>query len=287
MHAQLELAFNKVVTMLQEDPRCKGGWHYGSVTRGTDDIYSDYDPVVLVADKDFEAFAAEVPALLAKAADELLIFWGESFNDAYFKNYCSLIRIGEQLHQFDFFIINADYPEAWMCRQHCKGCTEEHIFWDRTGETAAFLSKGYRTDQELPDTVRAMDTYWFHTEMLIKYFKRKDMFKIIKNMDILFHAHVDLLLSYYDTLDWGAWESKVKLCVPEDKQQHLTSYFAKAEFHELEDAVRRSLPFFRQDAEEICVAKGIAYPGGTVQQIMSYFYRRMDSGPWESKCSQQ
>ena len=60
--------------------------------------------------------------------------------------------------------------------------------------------------------------------MLIKYFKRKDIFKLIKNIDILFHAHVDLLLYQYDTLDWGSWESKVKHCIPDDKKQHLKSY---------------------------------------------------------------
>ena len=277
MHAHLESAFNRVVELLKKDQRCKGGWHYGSVSRGEDDRFSDYDPVILVADKDFEPFAADVPGILAAAADELLIFWAESFNDGAFKNYCSLIRLGDRIHQLDFFIINADYPEAWMCRQHSKGCTREHIFFDRTGETAAYLDKGYRTDNDIPDTVRAMDTYWLHTEMLIKYFKRQDRFKIIKNMDILFHSHVDLLLSHYDTLDWGSWESKVKLCVPEEKQQHLEVYFAKARFEDLEDAVKRSLPLFKQDAEEICAARGIDYPQGTVQQIMTYFHREMDA----------
>ncbi|MBA9086626.1 hypothetical protein FHR92_003106 [Fontibacillus solani] len=108
-----------------------------------------------------------------------------------------------------------------MCRQHCKGCTRDDIIFDRTGEIAEFLDRGYRTDNYIPDPVRAIDTYWLHTEMLIKYFKRKDLFKLIKNIDVLFHAHVDLLLSHYDTLDWGSWESKVKHCVPEEKQQHL------------------------------------------------------------------
>ncbi|MEK4062516.1 MULTISPECIES: aminoglycoside 6-adenylyltransferase [Paenibacillus] len=277
MHKDLEASFNKVVEILKKDQRCKGGWHYGSISRGAEDIYSDYDPVFLVADKDFESFAADVPTVLAAASDELLIFWGESFNNEYFKNYCSVLRIGSQLHQFDFFIINADYPEEWMCRQHCKGCTRDQLIFDRAGETAAFLDQGYRTDNNLPDTVRAMDTYWLHTEMLIKYFKRKDLFKIIKNMDVLFHSHVDLLLSWYDTLDWGAWESKVKLCVPEEKQEHLKAYYTTAEFHDLEAAVKKSIALFQVDAAEICKAKGIEYPDKIAAQITAYFHNRIDS----------
>lgn len=281
MHKDLESAFDEMVEILKKDQRCKGGWHYGSISRGAEDIYSDYDPIFLVSDKDFEQFAEDAPSIFAKVSEELLIFWGESFNDEHFKNYCSVIRLGNNLHQLDFFIINADYPEEWMCRQHCKGCTRDNIIFDRDGEVAEFLDKGYRTDNHFPDPVRAMDTYWFHLEMLIKYFKRKDMFKLIKNIDTMFHAHVDLLLSQYDTLDWGSWESKVKYCVPEEKQQHLLSYFTKTEFGDVEAAVKRCITLFRQDAEEICKIKSINYPDTIAQQVISYFQKRMDSKDWE------
>lgn len=276
MHRDLELAFKRVINILKQDERCKGGWHYGSISRGADDIYSDYDPIFLVDDKDFEEFAADVPKILAKASDELLILWPENFNDAHFKNFCSVIRLGSNLHQFDFFIINAGYPEAWMCRQHCKGCTRDNIIFDRSGEVAEFLDRGYRTDNDIPDAVRAMDTYWFHAEMLIKYFKRKDMFKLIKNFDVLFHAHVDLLLSQFDNIDWGGWESKVKYCVPDEKQQHLTCYLTKADFKEMEAVIRKGMELFLLDAKEVCQVKGINYPDSIPEQVMVYFQKRMD-----------
>jgi predicted nucleotidyltransferase len=275
MHKDLEFAFNKVVEILKEDKRCKGGWHYGSVSRGASDIYSDYDPVFLVEDKDFAAFDADIPKVISEVCDELLIFWGEDFNDEHFKNYCTVIRLGNNLHQFDFFVVNQDYPNEWMCRQHLKGCTRENIIFDRTGEVAELIDRGLRTDNYIPDAVRAMDTYWFHTEMLIKYFKRKDIFKLLKNMDIIFHSHVDLLLSQYDTLDWGAWESKVRYCVPKEKQEHLMAYFAPADFKELENAMKKSMILFKQDEEEICKEKGIDYNQNIADQIIEYFNRRM------------
>lgn len=64
MHKDLVSAFGKVVDMLKCDERCKGGWHYGSFTRGEEDGYSDFDPVFLVEDRDFEAFAADAPKVL-------------------------------------------------------------------------------------------------------------------------------------------------------------------------------------------------------------------------------
>ena len=280
MHKDLEFVFQNVVKIVMEDQRCKGGWHYGSVSRNSSDIYSDYDPVFLVADKDFEQFSYDIPKILSKASDELLIFWPENYNSNYFKNHCSVIRLGNNLHQLDFFMLNSDYPEDWWCRQHLKGCTTDNIIFDRNGEVAILLERGLRTDNNFPDPVRVMDTYWFHAEMLINYFKRKDIFKLIKNIDILFHAHVDLLLFGYDTLDWGSWESKVKYCVPLEKQQHLKSYFTQPDFDDLQEAVKRGMELFRLDAEEVCKAKGILYPDRIVEQVISYFNRRMETEEW-------
>lgn len=280
MHRDLEGVFNKVIEILKKDRRCKGGWHYGSISRGESDIYSDYDPVFLVSDEDFQEFSQDVPKILSNASDELLIFWGESFNDDHFKNYCTVIRLENNLHQFDFFIINSKYIEDWMCRQHLKGCTKDDMIFDRTGEVENLLSIGLRTDNYIPDIIRTMDTYWFHTEMLIKYFKRKDIFKILKNIDILFHSHVDLMLYQYDTLDWGSWESKIKHCVPCEKQQHLKSYFSVAELSELEKAVKRSMNLFKNDSEEICEIRKINYPKNIANEVISYFNRRIESKEW-------
>lgn len=280
MHKDLEDVFNKVIDILKDDDRCKGGWHYGSISRSEQDVYSDYDPVFLVSDEYFAQFADDVPKIIGEACDELLIFWGESFNDDHFKNYCSVIRCKDNLHQFDFFVINSDYTEDWMCRQHLKGCTRKNIIFDRNGEVGELLDKKLSTDNYIPDSVRAMDTYWFHTEMLIKYFKRKDIFKLIKNIDILFHSHVDLLLSQYDSLDWGAWESKVKNCVPEDKQKHLYSYFTNADFRSLQEAIQKSMHLFRDDAEEICALKGIEYSKEIPEKVIAYFNKRINDEGW-------
>jgi hypothetical protein len=177
MHEDLTRSFNKMIEILQKDPRCKGGWHYGSVGRGISDLYSDYDPVFLVADNDFENFASDVKQIIKPVCDEVLISWPENYNSEYFKNFCNLIKINDRLHQLDFFILNADHTDNWWCRQHLKGCTRANLIFDKTGEVGALLDKGLTTDNFTPDILRCIDTYWFHIEMLIKYFKRNDIFK--------------------------------------------------------------------------------------------------------------
>ncbi|MCL1806813.1 MAG: aminoglycoside 6-adenylyltransferase [Oscillospiraceae bacterium] len=276
MNPDLIAMFEKVVTAMKTDPRCKGGWHYGSAGRGETDEWSDYDLVFLVGSDDYEAFTADIPKVLTDSSDELLIHWPENYNNDCFRTFCSIVRLGENLHQFDSFILNADRPDDWMCRIHCKGCDESNIIFDRAGETAAFLKMGYTTENYIPDTMRAIDTYWFHVQMLVKYFKRGDIFKLIKNIyEFLFRTHVDLLLSRYDTLDWGGWEPKIKRCVPEEMQRHCLAYFAPADFASLQAAVEKGIDLFEQDAKAICAFKGIDYPQNISDQVMAYFRRML------------
>ncbi|MCL2254983.1 MAG: aminoglycoside 6-adenylyltransferase [Lachnospiraceae bacterium] len=272
MNQNLVAMFEKIVTAVKADKRCKGGWHYGSVGRGEADEWSDYDPIFLVGQDDFESFSKDAAKYIANVCDELVIHWAEDYNNDCFKNFCSIVRLGNDLRQFDFFILNADRPDDWMCRNHCKGCTRENIFFDRTGETAIFLDKGYRTDNYITDTLRTIDTYWFHIQMLVKYFKRRDFFKLYKNIhDFIFQAHVGLLLSHYDTLDWGPWETKVKLSVPDEMQKHLLVYFTMADFTAIAESIMKGMAYFEQDARAICKAKGLTYPENMAVKVAEYF----------------
>ncbi|MCL2636773.1 MAG: adenylyltransferase [Oscillospiraceae bacterium] len=275
MHKDLTAAFNKMIDILNTDTRCLGGWHFGSVARDMTDEYSDYDPVFLIKSKDFESFAEDIPKLMNDISDELLICWEEGFNNDKFKNFCCAIRVGGEIHQLDIFLVNDDYQDDFMCKLHCAGCTEKNIIFEKTGEVTSLLCKDNSITNQIPDATRAVETYLFHVIMIVKYFKRGDIFKIIKNMDILFHAHVDFLLSKYDTLNWGGWESKVKHCVPAEKQEHLKAYFTSADIASLKAALRKAIELFESDTAEICKA----YPESKIHKIKAYFRDNL-----EEKC---
>jgi predicted nucleotidyltransferase len=283
VHAELTAVLDRLVTTLTEDPRVHGGWFYGSVGRGQWDELSDYDVVFLVDDADFEAVAADVPTLVAGACDELLISWPEDYNSAVFKNFCNLVRTGQTMHQLDFFMVNADHVEDWWCRQHLKSATRDNLVFDRDGRVGELLDRGLRTDDDRPDPQRCFDTYWFHAEMLIKYFLRGDAFKILKNLDFLRQSHADLLLSRYDTLDWGGWESKVKHCVPAEKQAHLLTYATTADLASMRAAVLRGMEEFDADAREVFAVAGLQYRGDVAETIRAYVVERtagVSNGVW-------
>lgn len=105
MHQDLVNGFNKMIEEIKKDNRCKGAWHYGSVSRNQSDQYSDYDPVFLVPEKHFEDFSKDVKKYISTACDEVIISWAEDYNSEVFKNFCNMIRINDKLHQLDFFIL--------------------------------------------------------------------------------------------------------------------------------------------------------------------------------------
>ncbi|QAA33419.1 hypothetical protein [Clostridium manihotivorum] len=116
--------------------------------------------------------------------------------------------------------------------------------------------------------------------MLIKYFKRNDIFKLLKNIDILFHSHVDLLLFQYDSLDYGSWETKVNHCIPMDKREHLKLYLSKADLKDLEKTIKAALVTFKQDSEDLCKSKGLNYSSRVSSQVISYFNKRISDVHW-------
>jgi len=111
--------------------------------------------------------------------------------------------------------------------------------------------------------------------MLVKYFHRGDVFKILKNLDFLRQPHADLLLSVYDTLDWGAWETKVRRCVPEDRQKHLLTYSGPPDPPSLRQAVVTGMAAFHQDAQDVFAQKGLDYPHRTAGLVRDFFLREV------------
>lgn len=275
MHKDLVKAYESLVEILKDDSRCLGGWHFGSVARNEQDIYSDYDLVFLIESSSFIDFAREIKSMLQRVSDEVLIFWAEDFNDDLFRNYCAVLKIGETLHQLDVFIVNDESAENWMTRLHSQGFTSEHIIFDRDESVKDFMAKIVPLDYEKPSLERIIDTYWFHAEMLVKYFKRRDFFKLVKNIEVLFQSHVELLVYQYNNIGFAPWESIVKSCVPQEKQENLKLYFTEPDIDKMEEGIRKCMNVFEDNAAETCKQAGVNYPKDVSKKVIADFDVKM------------
>ena len=272
MNQNLMNAFYKVVNVLKNDSRCHGGWHYGSLGRGLDDEYSDVDPIFLIKGDYFEEVAQDLPNIMKLACDNLVIFWKESYNNDELKSFGCDLEIDGKYYQFDIFIINDQKTDAWFCKWHYTDITLENIIFDSDGEVTKLISnapKGVIFERDINNIIT---TYWHHVHMVIKYFLRQDYFKLHNNFNIIMESHADLLLAKYDTITWGSWHSKIKHCVPIEKQLHLKKYFDSTNFEEMKENLKQSIEWFCEDSKSICKEKNIPYPEIFEDKIKAEYY---------------
>jgi hypothetical protein len=60
-------------------------------------------------------------------------------------------------------------------------------------------------------------------------------------------------------MDWGAWESKIKHCVPKENQEHLINYFVSTDIESYKLAIEKCIILFKNDVIEIYKEKWIDY----------------------------
>jgi hypothetical protein len=272
MNDNLMNAFYKVVDVLKNDNRCHGGWHFGSLVRGLSDEYSDVDPIFLIKGKYFEEVAIDLPNIMKMACDNLVIFWKEGYNNDELKSFGCELEIDGKYYQFDIFIINDQKIDAWFCKLHYTDITSENIIFDSDGEISKLISTAPKGTIFERDINHSIITYWHHVHMVIKYFMREDYFKLHSNFNTIMQSHIELLLAKYDNTTWGGWDSKLKLCVPVEKQIHLKKYFDSTNIDKMKENLKESIEWFCIDAKSICEEKNIPYPQIIEDKIKTEYF---------------
>jgi len=91
----LEAIYRSTVEAYRRDPRIVAGWEYGSAGKGTEDEYSDVDPVFVVRDEEYGAVHDELRPLFAGLSSRISLWWPEGFNAADIANYAILLETRE------------------------------------------------------------------------------------------------------------------------------------------------------------------------------------------------
>lgn len=275
LHPRLSEVFTRLMALLADDARCLGAWHFGSISRGLADGYSDVDPVVLVTREGYDSLVRDLPTLYGRAADRLQVIWPERYNNEFFGNYGALLAHGGELFQFDLFLMRVDRVDEHFCRVHRVGCTPEHTIFDQTGAVAALLARGPGLPPGgRPNVAYLIDTYYFHAQMSIKYLLRPDLLKLGRLLRELYQAHVDVLLAAHRQADWGSPETRIALDVPPDRAAHLLDYLAPADAPQAARQVARAIVHFGADARALCTWSGTSFPEELDRAVRASFAQR-------------
>ncbi|HHW90429.1 MAG TPA: nucleotidyltransferase domain-containing protein [Clostridiales bacterium] len=253
-------SFYNLVEMLKQDKRCLGVWYFGSVARGLEDEYSDIDAVFLIDDQYFEQVCEEFSSFIQKICDELILVWPEGFNCDELKNFQYIYKIGNDLYALDIFLLNSQKNDSWIARAHYTALKPQDIIFSKDRAVEKIIQKAPSGSTLSFGISYLIKTYFTHLNMIIKYFLRKDYFKLKKNIDVLYNIHIELLLTKYDKIVWGDYCNKINQCLPPKLQQRLKNYLPFSDLKILKKQILDCALCFAEDAQKICAERNMAYP---------------------------
>lgn len=257
MNQELKNIFDKFIDKIKSEDKILGAWNFGSEMHGKTDEYSDADVVILVngtlADTE-----QKVNSVLAEISENVLLCWEEEFNSEAIINNGYILKSNGLLYQFDVFLLNSDMIDDFMCRIHYTGLSEKDIIFDKNGDVKKLAVNSPKGDRWNDDLDRLMRTYWYHLNMAAKYLLRQDYFKLNNIFRTLYDTHASLLLSEYDSTDWGGAADKLKY-IPAKKQEHLKKYYCSINFRVNRDNIICSAEMFEHDLSEILAKHNIPF----------------------------
>ena len=255
MNQMLTEIVNDFTDIMKNTDGVSGAWIFGSDSRGMSDEFSDADIVFLAEGEQYKEISAGIEALLAKACDKVLFCWEEEFNGDSIVNNGYLIQKNGKIFQFDVFLINNDKIDDFICKIHYTNLTEKDILFDKKGLVKTLCDNSPEGNMWSGDIDGLFKTYMYHFYMTAKYLIRKDYFKLNHVMRTLFDTHASLLLTGYDSINWGGAENKLNF-IPSEKQNHLKKYCCTEDFCVNKENLLKSAEWFKQDIFDMTLKGG-------------------------------
>lgn len=280
MNQELKQIFDQSMAVLKKDPRVLGAWHFGSLAKNCADQFSDVDPVLLIKSDYFEEIDQELPRIFARFCPKIHLWLGEDFNDSSIKNYAILIET-EGLHQYDLTIVKESKVGEGMAEVFSKGCKKENIIFDKdkiVETTLDMLAQGITCEVPNPEQLRRLvEKYWLYAYIFVKYFLRKDLFKMLYLREEMRNVHFSLfkISGQYGLWEW--WPESISKTLGAQQQAEILAYFAAPEVMHLGKNFKKMLDLFSKEAKAICQKEKIPYAQSLEDKVLQYIEGKLAS----------
>jgi hypothetical protein len=259
MNRILKIAYDKTVSIFENDPRVVAAYHSGSVGTDREDEFSDVDPVFLIKPEEFIAFDKELPQLFKQEIAEPILWWPErwiwspGYGDNVYntRNYAIFFRMDGELLQYDINIMGV--PQ----KSHIKISKDQFIF-DKVN-ILEIESEKPSLVFDVKKLVWTIEMYWIYVYIHTKYIKRRDLFKLLYAQQELFTEHLDVL-RYLHSNPVEYWWPLAAKKVDESKKGNLLMYFGQNDVDSITRALRDEIRLFSDDARQACAKWQIEYP---------------------------
>lgn len=258
MNRTLQIIFCDFISNMKTTDGVLGAWHFGSVSHETSDEHSDVDLIFLVEGNYFKQVEEACTIVLSKLCEEVLLCWGEGFNNKAIKSNSYLLKKDSEVLQFDVVLLNQEHIGDFMCKIHYTDLAEKDIIFDTDNQVKQLSEKCPHGKLWKDNLERLPKTYLLYFHMTKKYLIRQDYFKLNQAMRMLYDTHVSLLLTTYDAITWGEAENKLQV-LSADKQEHLKYYYCTDDFSLNRKHLLQSIEWFEEDLQNLYRQKGQKY----------------------------
>ena len=259
MNPILKDAFDKTVSIFENDPRVIAAYHSGSVGTDREDEFSDVDPVFLIKSEEFITFDKELPLLFEQAVTKPILWWPERWIWAFEssgninipRNYAIFFKVNEELIQYDINIMIA--PQKGRIK-----ISKEQFIFDKV-DALEIISEYSSPVLDSRKLTWNIEMYWIYVYIHTKYIKRRDIFKLLYAQQELFHEHIEVLRFLEPNTDEYWWPLIVKK-FGESKRENLLRYYGQADLDSIVKALQDQVLLFSSDARQACAKWQIKYP---------------------------
>jgi len=259
MNQILKDAFDKTISLFENDPRVVAAYHSGSVGTDREDELSDVDPVFVIKPEEFTAFDKELPQLFEKAVARPILWWPErwiwrpgwSENVNNPRNYAIFFEVDSNLLQYDINTMAA--PQKGRIKVN-----RGQFIFDKVNvlEITSEYPLPVLDEKKLVWTIQM---YWIYVYIHVKYLKRRDLFKLLYAQQELFHEHLEVL-RYLQRNIAQQWWPLMAGEVNESKMGSLLMYFGQVDVDSIVRALQNEILMFSSDARQACAKWQIEYP---------------------------
>ncbi|MBP6016079.1 MAG: aminoglycoside 6-adenylyltransferase [Candidatus Promineofilum sp.] len=255
---------DRFIAACQADPRVLAATLYGSHARDAADEWSDLDIGVIVADENYDDFAA--------GREDFMRRWGEPLF----------------IEDFDsdgiLFFILADGTEGELSIDRTSNFIEPHGQWrtlvDKTGVSATAKPHPAADVTEQVETLRRQVAWFFHDlSHFITAMGRDQLWWAAGQLEIVRRVCINLARLHHDFDDGEVGDEpwfKLDKALPPQALAGLEATFVPLERSAMLAAAQIILDFYRSLAVPLAEAHGIPYPSG-LERLMSARLKRLAS----------
>lgn len=263
MHSYLRETIERFRLQFDQDGRVAAMYLFGSGGKGADDEYSDADVGIVIRDESYEELRDELKDICERLCGRIHLWFPEGERST-FCNYAFLFEANDEQFLYDFTIMSEAFFKEQV-RQFPGKVIFDKANLSQTGE-AGSSNAGYSPDK----LIYSIQQYWIYTYLNGKYFKRKDIFKLLYIQNFLFTNHMQLLHALHPNESWNWWASDIKK-LPDAKQSEMLVYFGAKSVDEVTAALEQELVMFADDARKACEKWEMSYP----QELEEYVRRHL------------